>query len=394
MTTRLPAQTWMIAPTTLSVMAALGEARFVGGAIRNTLLGEPVTDVDIATPLTPDKVGARLTAAGIGYVPTGIEHGTLTAIVDGKPFEVTTLRRDIATDGRHAVVAFTEDWRQDAERRDFTMNALYAAADGELFDYVGGIADLKAGRVRFVGDAAQRIREDYLRILRLFRFHAWYGKDEIDAKALSAAAAEKGGIARLSGERIAKEMLRMLEAKNPGPVLRAMESSGILAEVLPGEVNITRLEAAARIDAENGFAPDALFRLAALTPASALAERWRLSNDARARLYDIAGAKIAPHLADREAKRLIYRLGARPFKDRVFLAWTEGRESTAHWRALLKLADQWQPPRFPLTGRDVMQAGVPEGPRVGQILGEIEEWWIENDFTGDLAGRLKAAVKR
>ena len=391
--TRLPPQPWMTVPTTLKLMAALGEARFVGGAIRNTLLGAPVSDIDIATPLTPDKVGALLTAAGIAFVPTGIEHGTLTAIVEGKPFEVTTLRRDVTTDGRHAVVAFTEDWQLDAERRDFTMNALYAAADGEVFDYVGGIADLQAGRVHFVGDAVQRIREDYLRILRLFRFHAWYGKGAIDADALRAVAAEKGGIARLSGERIAKEMLRLLEAENPGPVLRAMESSGILSEVLPGEANIARLESLAKIDAENGFPPDALLRLAALTSADAIADRWKLSNDARARLAGIAGATVAARLSDREAKKLIYRLGARPFKDRVMLAWAEDANG-AEWRALLELADEWPRPRFTLTGRDVMQAGVPEGPRVGQILGEIEEWWIEHDFTGDLTGQLKTAVKR
>ena len=391
--TRLPPQPWMTVPTTLKLMAALGEARFVGGAIRNTLLGAPVSDIDIATPLTPDKVGALLTAAGIAFVPTGIEHGTLTAIVEGKPFEVTTLRRDVTTDGRHAVVAFTEDWQLDAERRDFTMNALYAAADGEVFDYVGGIADLQAGRVHFVGDAVQRIREDYLRILRLFRFHAWYGKGAIDAGALRAVAAEKGGIARLSGERIAKEMLRLLEAENPGPMLRAMESSGILSEVLPGEANIARLESLAKIDAENGFPPDALLRLAALTSADAIADRWKLSNDARARLAGIAGATVAARLSDREAKKLIYRLGARPFKDRVMLAWAEDANG-AEWRALLELADEWPRPRFTLTGRDVMQAGVPEGPRVGQILGEIEEWWIEHDFTGDLTGQLKTAVKR
>ena len=248
--TRLDPQPWMSATATRKLMAALGEARFVGGAIRNTLLGKPVADIDIATPLTPDKVGTLLAAAGIAFVPTGIEHGTVTAIVEGKPFEVTTLRRDVTTDGRHAVVAFTNDWSLDAQRRDFTMNALYAAADGEIFDFVGGIADLKAGRVRFVGDAPTRIREDYLRILRLFRFHAWYGKGEIDVEALRAAAVEKGGLAGLSGERIAKEMLRLLETENPAPVLRPMAASGILALVLPGEANIARLESLAKIDAD------------------------------------------------------------------------------------------------------------------------------------------------
>ncbi|HEY0282956.1 MAG TPA: CCA tRNA nucleotidyltransferase [Rhizomicrobium sp.] len=401
--TRLDPQPWMTARPTRKLMAALGEARFVGGAVRNTLLGEPVGDIDIATPLTPDEVGKRLTAAGIPFVPTGIEHGTITAIVQGKPYEVTTLRRDVTTDGRHAVVVFTDDWSLDAQRRDFTMNALYAGADGEVYDFVGGIDDLKAGRVRFVGDAAQRIREDYLRILRLFRFHAWYGKGEIDADALRAAAAEKDGIARLSGERIAKEMLRLLEAEAPAPVLRAMAAAGILAQVLPGEANVARLENLAKIDAANGLAPDAMLRLAALLPhdtkiAAAVADRWKLSNEARERLADIAGAReeIVPGLSVREARKLLYRLDKRPFKDRVFLRWAEDAGAAAQWRALLALADEWKRPRFPLTGREVMLAGVPEGPKVGKILGEVEEWWIESDFAADevsLAERLKAALR-
>jgi poly(A) polymerase len=401
----LDPQPWISARPTRKLMEALGEARFVGGAIRNTLLGKPVSDIDIATPLVPDEVGRRLTAAGIAFVPTGIEHGTVTAIVEGKPFEVTTLRRDVTTDGRHAVVAFTEDWSLDAQRRDFTMNALYADASGEVFDFVGGIEDLKAGRVRFVGDAARRIREDYLRILRLFRFHAWYGKGEIDAEALRAAAAEKGGIARLSGERIAKEMLRLLEAENPAPGVRPMMTSGILAEVLPGEVNVARLENLAKIDAVHSFAPDALLRLAALLPhgkvlAGQVSARWKLSNDARERLAYIAGAdeKIAAGLSVREARKLLYRLGVRPFKDRLFLIWAEDADASnaALWRALLALADAWKRPRFPLTGRDVMLAGVPQGPLVGKVLGEVEEWWIDGDFAADeisLAERLKAAAR-
>jgi poly(A) polymerase len=401
--TRLDPQPWMTTPPARKLMEALGEARFVGGAIRNTLLGKPVGDIDIATPLVPDEVGKRLAAAGIAFVPTGIEHGTITAIVEGKPFEVTTLRRDVTTDGRHAVVAFTEDWRLDAQRRDFTMNALYADASGEVFDFVGGIEDLKAGRVRFVGDAVTRIREDYLRILRLFRFHAWYGKGEIDAEALRAAAAEKDGIARLSCERVAKEMLRLLEAENPAPVLRPMMASGILAAVLPGEANIARLESLAKIDAVYSFAPDALLRLAALLPqdktlAGQVAGRWKLSNAARDRLADIAaaGEKIVPDLSVREARKLLYRLGVRPFKDRVFLKWAEDTKAADPWRALLALADGWKRPRFPLSGREVMLAGVPQGPLVGRVLDEVEVWWIDNDFTDDtlsLAERLKAVVR-
>ena len=199
---------WMTAPETRTVLAALdGQGKFVGGAVRNALIGRPVADIDIATPLLPDDVAARLARAGLGAVPTGIAHGTITAIANGKPFEITTLRRDVSTDGRRATVAFTTDWGEDAQRRDFTMNALYADAGGTVLDTVGGVEDLKAGRVRFVGDATTRIREVYLRILRLFRFHAWYGKDEMDAEALHAAAAEKAGLAQLSGERVQKELL-------------------------------------------------------------------------------------------------------------------------------------------------------------------------------------------
>jgi poly(A) polymerase len=398
-------ESWMRAPETHSVMNALGgEARFVGGAVRNALLRQSVSDVDIATPLTPDEVTKRLQAAKLGAVPTGIEHGTVTAIANGKSFEVTTLRRDVATDGRRATVAFTTDWKEDAARRDFTMNALYASADGEIFDYFGGIADLEGGRVRFVGDATIRIREDYLRILRLFRFHAWYGRGEIDKDALHAAAAEKAGIAQLSGERISKEMLRLLEAENPVPVLRLMASSGILGEILPGNLLIPRLERLAQIDANNFFTPDPILRLASLLPdatsANAVADRFKLSNADRTRLEAVLGGKdrIVSYLSIKEVRKLLYRLGPKAFKDRATLRWAEDpKDSNAvQWRALLAVADAWDRPEFPLTGREVMNAGVPEGPLVGRILAEVEDWWIDSDFTDDefsLAERLKAVVQ-
>ncbi|HVT25346.1 MAG TPA: CCA tRNA nucleotidyltransferase [Rhizomicrobium sp.] len=398
-------ESWMRADETQSVMNALrGEARFVGGVVRNALLRQPVSDIDLATPLTPDEVTKRLQAANINAVPTGIEHGTVTAIANGKSFEVTTLRRDVATDGRRATVAFTTDWKEDAARRDFTMNALYASADGEIFDYFGGLADLEAGRVRFVGDATTRIREDYLRILRLFRFHAWYGKGEIDKDALHAAAAQKAGIAQLSGERIAKEMLRLLAAENPVPVLRLMASSGILAEILPGNLQILRLERLAQIDANNFFTPDPILRLAALLSdaamANAVADRLKLSNADRTRLEEVLGSKdkIVSYLSIKEVRKLLYRLGPKAFKDRATLRWAEDpKESNAvQWRALLAVADAWDRPEFPLTGREVMNAGVPEGPLVGRILAEVEDWWIDSDFTEDefsLAERLKAVVQ-
>jgi poly(A) polymerase len=396
---------WMTSPETRAVMDALGEACFVGGVVRNSLMGREVSDIDIATPLTPDEVTKRLEAAKLKAVPTGIEHGTVTAVSNGRPYEVTTLRRDVSTDGRRAVVAFTTDWAEDAQRRDFTMNALYADAKGEVFDSVGGVADLKAGRVRFVGDPVTRIREDFLRILRLFRFHAWYGKSEIDKPALQACAAEKAGLRQLSGERIAKEMLKLLAAEDPVPVLRSMAATGILSEVLPGELNIVRLERLVAIDGTNFFQPDAILRLAALLPdraagAHEIADRWKLSNADRDRLADIAGNtdKIVSYLSIKEVRKLLYKLGMARFKDRVSLKWAEDPKETnfVQWRALLAMADAWQRPKFPLDGGNVMAAGVPQGPLIGKILTEVEEWWIDSDFIDDefsLAERLKAVVQ-
>ncbi len=396
---------WMTSPETRAVLDALGEARFVGGVVRNALLGRDVSDIDIATPLAPDEVTKKLEAAKLKAVPTGIEHGTITAISHGRPYEVTTLRRDVSTDGRRAVVAFTQDWAEDAQRRDFTMNALYADAKGEVFDTVGGIADLKAGRVRFVGDPAMRIREDYLRILRLFRFHAWYGKGELDKTGLQAAAAGKAGLQKLSGERIAKEMVQLLMAEDPVPVLRSMAATGILSEILPGELNIPRLERLVAIDANNFFAPDSILRLAALLPdraaaANGIADRWKLSNADRDRLIDLAGNtdKIVSYLSIREVRKLLYKLETARFKDRIFLKWAEDPKETnfIQWRALLAMADAWQRPKFPLDGGNVMAAGVPQGPLIGKILGEVEEWWIDSDFIEDefsLAERLKAVVQ-
>ncbi len=400
---------WMTGPEVTRVLDALtkdgGDARFVGGVVRNALLRRDITDIDIATPLVPAEVTRRLESAGIKAVPTGIDHGTITAVVDKKTFEVTTLRRDVETDGRHAVIAFSTDWKEDASRRDFTMNALYAARDGEVFDYFGGVEDAKAGRVRFVGDATQRIREDYLRVLRLFRFHAGYGKGEIDADTLRAAAAEKAGLAKLSGERIQTEMLKLLAAEEPAQVLRTMAASAILGEVLDGPLMIPRLERLATIDAENFFTPDPLLRLAALLPpdasrVGAIADRWKFSNAQRERLDAIANSKqkVVPYLSVREIHKALYRLGVDRFKEIVFLRWAEDLKlsNAMSWRGMLAQADSWPRPKFPLTGRDVMMAGVPEGPLVGHILAEVEEWWVDADFIEDefsLAERLKAVVQ-
>jgi poly(A) polymerase len=399
------AQAWMTAPETKAVMGALhadgGEARFVGGAVRNALLGAGVSDVDIATPLLPDAVIARLKAAGLGAVPTGIAHGTITAIANGKPFEVTTLRRDVETDGRRAVIAFTADWREDAMRRDFTMNALYAGQDGTLFDYFAGLDDLAVRHVRFVGDPTARIREDYLRILRLFRFHAWYGKGPLDAAALAAATAEKSGLKRLSGERVQKELLRLLEAEDSAPVLQIMTQTGILSEVLPHDLGIARLERLTAVESAAGLSPDPLLRLAALIPdgmavARDIAGRLKLSNAQRDRLVSAAekDARIVAALDMCAAKRLLYHLGTNCFRDQVLLQWAASHANAhdAAWRALLALSQDGKSPIFPLDGNDVMALGYDAGPQIGVMLRDIETWWVEKDFVPD-RGALLAKLK-
>ncbi len=393
----------MTAPETVQVMAALGEARFVGGAVRNALLGAAVADIDIAVPMPPSEVLARLVARNIKVVETGMDHGTVTAIVGTQAFEITSLRRDVETDGRHAVIAFTDDWAEDAARRDFTINALYASAGGEIFDYATGVEDLIAGKVRFMGDARARIAEDYLRVLRLFRFHAWYGKGDVDAQGLRAAAEARDKLKTLSAERIAKELLRLLEAGNPTPVLRVMAATGILSELLPGALQLPRLERLVEIDADNFSPRDGMLRLAALLvedgdAAHAVADALKLSNADRLRLEQaLSGERIAAQLSAKDARRLLYRIGVSRFRDKVWLAWAAAPRSASaiQWRMLLTMADNWQRPRFPLSGLDVMQAGVPEGPEVGRVLARVEDWWVGGDFASDegaLRDRLKAVL--
>jgi poly(A) polymerase len=396
---------WMIAPETVAVMNALGEARFVGGAVRNALLGVNVVDIDIAVPMPPNEALARLKAKGIKVVETGLDHGTVTAIAGSHAFEITSLRRDVETDGRHAKVAFTDDWADDAARRDFTINALYASAGGEIFDYATGVEDLIAGKVRFMGVAELRIAEDYLRVLRLFRFHAWYGKGELDPEGLRAAAQAKAKLQTLSAERVAKELLGLLEAGNPTPVLRVMAATGILSELLPGALQLPRLERLVEIDADNFFPRDALLRLAALLPdgeeaAHAAADRLKLSNAERTRLVQaLSTESIAEQLSAKAARRLLYRIGVARFRDKVLLRWASAHSGkgsgSGAWRMLLEIAENWQRPRFALSGRDVMQAGVPEGPDVGRILAQVEDWWVGGDFTADegaLRDRLRAVI--
>jgi poly(A) polymerase len=403
---------WMRAPETTAVMAALeatggqDSARFVGGCVRNAIRGEAVADIDIATTLTPDRVAKALTDAGLKAVPTGVEHGTITAVAGGRPFEVTTLRRDVETDGRHAVVAFTTDWAEDAARRDFRLNAIYADADGRLYDPTGeGVADARAGRVVFVGDAATRIREDALRILRFFRFYAWYGRAAPDAVGLAACAAMKDLIGGLSAERVAQELIKLLAAEDPRAAMRLMAQAGVLAEVLPEAQGLARFEGLVEIETEQLFTCDAELRLAALLPddpaaADTVADRLKFSNALRERLSGALGAgpRIVSWMSPREARRAVYRLGLQPFCDRVLLAWaaSERHAAAIQWRALIPMAQSWPRPSLPLTGAEVMAAGVPEGPLVGQVMREVEAWWIDQDFIDDklsIVEQLKAVAQ-
>lgn len=403
---------WMALQETQAVIAALeaagfpGCARFVGGCVRNTLMGKPIDDIDIATVLTPDEVIQALGAARLRAVPTGVDHGTVTAVSGGRPYEITTLRRDVSTDGRRAVVAFTQDWDEDAQRRDFRFNALYADIHGRVYDPTGeGINDAREGRVVFVGDPEGRIREDYLRILRFFRFHAWYGRGEADHDALAACEALKGGIEALAAERIQKELLKLLAAEDPRPALRLMAATGVLSAILPFVQSLARFEGLMTIETEQLFQNDPELRLAALIPddpgiAGQVAERLRLSNALKERLVQAAGTspRIVSWMSPRETRRAVYALGLRTFSDRVKLAWAASGRSAAtpQWRSLLALGESWTPPVLPLTGDEVLRAGVPKGPMVGEVMREVELWWIDQDFIEDkfsIIERLKAVVQ-
>ena len=389
----------MNAPETQAVLRALGqggaELRFVGGCVRDAVLGRAIGDIDIATPEPPELVIERLTAAGLKAVPTGIQHGTITAVAGGKAFEITTLRRDVETFGRHARIAFTDNWREDAARRDFTFNALSCTPEGVLFDYFGGVQDLTAGRVRFVGDARQRIAEDRLRLLRFFRFLAWYGRGGPDPEGLEATSEAAPQLALLSGERIQAEMLKLLAAPNPVATVRLMAERGVLGHAVPAEFNIGRLRELIRIEPLANVPQDAVRRLGALlqtdeTGMLRVAERWRLSNADRDRLLAIAapGPKPDPSWSDRERRVLIYRTGACAWADRVLIAWAEAllKGSETHpdaWRQLLGLPDRWAVPVLPLKGRDLRALGLKPGPQIGALLAALEGWWIEQDFIPD-----------
>ncbi len=370
------------------------EARIAGGAVRNALLGQSVKDVDIATTALPSEVIRRCEAAGIRVVPTGIDHGTVSAIVDGVPYEITTLREDIETDGRRAVVKFGRDWARDANRRDFTINGLYVDADGTVIDLVGGIADIKTRTLRFIGDAGQRIGEDHLRILRFFRFFAWYGHGRPDADGIRASARLKDNLQQLSAERVWAELKKLLSAPDPSRALLWMRQAGVLTAILPESEKwgIDAVHGLIKAEAEHGWVADPMLRLEAIVPPydakmSELATRLRLSKAEGNRLSLWASAKaVAPNTTDKVLALDLYRGDVQAIMDRLKLSVAAALEK-ADKKAIsgllrqLDFAEQWERPVFPLAGSDMLASGLESGPEVGKRLKLLEEKWVASGFT-------------
>ncbi len=382
---------WLDWPETRTLIKAFASKpeslRFVGGAVRDALLKIPVEDIDAATTLEPQAVMALLTAERIKVIPTGIDHGTVTAVIDQKSFEITTLRKDVETFGRHATIKYTGDWQQDALRRDFTINALYLSPEGALFDYFGGEADLKAGRVRFIGKAEERIREDYLRILRFFRFYGRFGTGAPDAAALAACNDAAPHIAGLSGERIQTEMMKLLAAQKPSVALSPMQG-GIARQVFGLDISLDVVEALERIEEEQAIAPQAMTRLAALllpSPkmATVLVQAWKLSNADGRRLQ-----KLLAHIREMDSKlplpaqkKLLRETGAGLFRQLVTLRWAmDGAAAEKAYLPMLELADSWELPTFPLSGEDLKAIGMIEGKSLGEVLKRLEELWEASDY--------------
>lgn len=380
-------------PRLLDVLDRDGEeARVVGGAVRNALLGLPVTEVDVATTALPEEVVRRVNAAGFKPVPTGIEHGTVTVVIGKHPFEVTTLRKDVETFGRHAKVEFGRDWADDAYRRDFTINALSVTRAGAVYDYTGGLADLEARRVRFIGDARRRIEEDYLRILRFFRFHASYGHDRPDSDGLAACIAARDGLEALSRERVRMELMKLLIAPRAGPTLAVMAHAGLLLRVLGGVPFLASFENMAKAEAALSVAPDAARRLGALgvmiaEDAERLWRKLRLTNAEHARLTSMGDnwRRFAPDTGEGAARALLYRLKEQPFTDAALLAWARSDANTRDeaWRALVTLPQRWSAPVFPLKAADFNKRGVAKGPALGAALRTAEAAWVKAGFPMD-----------
>ncbi len=383
---------WLTSGATARVLALLNgdgeEARVVGGAVRNALFDIPISDIDIATTALPEEVVRRARAAGIKNVPTGLEHGTVTLIVDGQPFEVTTLREDVETFGRKAKVAFGRDWKADAQRRDFTINALSVDAEGLVHDHVGGLADIAARRVRFIGDPNRRIAEDYLRILRFFRFHAAYGAGDLDRAGYLACIRGREGLSALSAERVRMEMLKLLVADGARAAIEAMGDGGLLLPILGGVTYQRALAAMIDIERARGLKPDPMLRLGALAvavteDARRLSARLRLTN-AETRTLDSMGHRWwrLAGMDEITSQRRLYRLGEVRFRDRVMLAWARSGQGAGdnYWQNLIGLPDRWRAPEFPLKAADFIARGFAEGPALGHVLSLAEDVWLAAGF--------------
>ncbi len=395
-------------PKLLAVLDRDGEeARVVGGAVRNALLDLPSDEIDVATTALPEEVARRVQAAGYKAVPTGIEHGTITVVLGNAPFEVTTLRQDVETDGRHAKVAFGRDWRTDAERRDFTINALSVTRDGTVFDYCGGLDDLAVRRVRFIGDPKKRIEEDYLRILRFFRFDAAYGtSDHPYAEGIAACIAGRDGLDRLSRERVRQELRKLLVAPHALPSLISMSDGGLLLRVTGGVTYLGSFEMMAKVEAAVGLPPDPVRRLGAIgvaviEDAERLWQKLRLSNVEQARLMSMGEGwrLMSPSIGEAEQRALVYRLKPQAYTDRALLAWSRA-DAGAHnesWRAFATLPQRWTAPAFPIKAADFIARGIEKGPALGAAMRDAEEAWIKADFPLDaaaLAAIVEATLKR
>ena len=396
-TLSLADQKWLQAEPLQRLLALLnggeGEARVAGGAVRNALMGEEIADVDIATTLTPQQVSETTKRAGMGVAETGIEHGTVTVIIhddDGThTYEVTTLRIDEETDGRHAKVAFTDDWVGDASRRDFTINAIYCNADGSLFDPLNGHDDIVSRTVRFVGSAHDRAREDYLRILRFFRFHARYAEGVMDDEALQACMDLKDHLAELSGERIHVELFKLLVARGAVETVGVMVEHGILQAAFPCEPRLNNLSRMHETDVANGLEADGELRFGALCdPQTSPLDRLRLSNAQTERLLALPPTEaLQPDLTAQERRAALYRMGRDRYLDAVRYCWASSTASATDdgWRSLLLLADEWPVPAFPVRGKDLIGLGIAPGRELGDVLRSLEARWIDEDFAADKA---------
>ena len=396
--TSIGVNSWMAQAQTQAVMKALmagGQpARFVGGCVRDALLGLPVKDIDIATPEPPGRVMELIEQADLRTIPTGIEHGTITAICDGIPFEITTLRRDAETFGRHARVSYTTDWQEDAARRDLTLNALYCDLDGTVFDPVGGLVDLKEGRIRFVGGARARIEEDVLRLLRFFRFYAYYGVGTADPEAVAACREMAPQIETLSVERVWKEMSRLLMAPDPAPTFDLMATNGVLSNLLPEVVHSDRLPALIKAEIATDTAPGYLRRLATVVElekdgARALAARLKFSNADRDQFCRLCDPVVHPDpgVDTKQNRVALYRLGPDLFSELVLIK--AAQDPDQDWLSLFPFPQTSSVPLFFITGQDVVDLGVPTGNEIGGLLGQVEDWWIAGDFAADRESCLK-----